>query len=424
MVKLDIVDCSKYTVYEKKNDNFIKILTGLKINEQSFYKWISYNNFEDHPTIIPNGYIERKQTNKKKWLQFVNKHYCGNKQIITIQNKHLIPTISHPNYKYYFTHDNGGRPFIVYISSNDVYIYKQPDNIIFSNELYDLDVDNPKWRYAQLIKHYPIQQYFIGISPKNAMTKHSGGYGRYFNGNSILIQIDTHLYVYIGSEIYSFIAETTIIRYVSPVGNNDVPYPYAIDKNNNYYLLLENIIIKDIPKNIDPYTYYYKKQTISKAYPISKQNNTFKNITGFYILPIDINKEISHFIKNNKQSVGYKQLLPFLIKLDFSEDVIDDIMENYIQNEIEIENENENEKLLEVVRDKYFQDNRYTLNYHILPSHNYKRLQQNIGKYIFIEIDGEKKLLTNQDYTYLLNEYNTNIGIKPISNIKIIQKRL
>ena len=28
--------------------------------------------------------------------------------------------------KAYFTHDNGGRPFLVYMGKNDAYIYKQP----------------------------------------------------------------------------------------------------------------------------------------------------------------------------------------------------------------------------------------------------------------------------------------------------------
>ena len=414
MVQFDILDCSKYTIYEKNDDHFIRMLTGLKINEHSFYKWISYNNFEDHPTIIPDGYKEKKQKNKKKWLQFVNQHYCGNRQIITMENKHLLPIISHPDYKYYYIHDNGGRPFIVYVSSNDVYIYQQPDNTIFSEEIYDLDDDEPKWRYTQLIKHYPILDIFIGVSPKNAMTKYSGGYGKYFNGNSILIQIDTHQYVYIGSQIYSFTAETTIIRYVSPVGNNDVPYPFAIDKNNNYYLLLENSIIKDIPKNIDPYTYYYKKLTIAAAYPKQKQNN-FNHITGFYILPIDINREIS---KYNKHPFGYKQLVALLttLDLDIGEEILDEIKEDT--------SNIKNEKLLQLVRDKYFQDNRYNLTYHIDPSNNYHRFRKDIGKYIFLEIDGIKKPLTNKEYTNLLHQYNKIIGIKPISNIKVIQKRL
>ena len=71
------------------------------------------------------------------------------------------------------------------------------------------------------------------------MTKFSLGYGEKFDGNSILLKLSKNKYVYIGSLIYSFNAYNEITTFISPVGNNDVPYPYAIDEKNNYYLLSE-----------------------------------------------------------------------------------------------------------------------------------------------------------------------------------------
>ena len=71
------------------------------------------------------------------------------------------------------------------------------------------------------------------------MTKFSGGYGKFFDGNSILLKLSKNKYVYIGSVIYSFTSYNEITTFISPVGNSDVPYPYAIDEKNNYYLLLE-----------------------------------------------------------------------------------------------------------------------------------------------------------------------------------------
>lgn len=88
---------------------------------------------------------------------------------------------------------------------------------------------------------------------------------------------------------------------------------------------MENNIIKDIPKNIDPYTYYYKKITIAKAYHKYKEKqNNFNNITGFYILPIDINQEIS---KINKHPFGHKQIVPLLttLDLDIGQEILDEI---------------------------------------------------------------------------------------------------
>lgn len=104
------------------------------------------------------------------------------------------------------------------------------------------------------------------------MTISSGGYGKEFDGNSILINTDRNNYVFIGSRIYSFQAKYEIVEYISPVGNNDVPYPYAIDKNKNIYLMEENIILHNDKINKldhshssldliqDPYRYYYDNQ--------------------------------------------------------------------------------------------------------------------------------------------------------------------
>jgi hypothetical protein len=61
-----------------------------------------------------------------------------------------------------------------------------------------------------------------------------------------------------------------IIKYVSPVGNNDVPYPYGIDKNNNFYLLTADVILQDFKftkEFDDPYTWYYDNDN-SKIKPV------------------------------------------------------------------------------------------------------------------------------------------------------------
>uniref|UniRef100_A0A6C0C961 Uncharacterized protein n=1 Tax=viral metagenome TaxID=1070528 RepID=A0A6C0C961_9ZZZZ len=94
-------------------------------------------------------------------------------------------------------------------------------------------------------------------------------------------------YIYIGSEIFSFNTIDKIIDYVSPVGNNDVPYPYAIDNNGNYYLLIENVILKGEIKYEDPYNYYYEHANITTDHGrIPPGNTTIKNfndIDEFYI---------------------------------------------------------------------------------------------------------------------------------------------
>ena len=56
-------------------------------------------------------------------------------------------------------------------------------------------------------------------------------------GNSILVKVSKHKYIYIGSEIYSFETDEDIKSYYSPIGNGDFPYPYAIGSKLTYFML-------------------------------------------------------------------------------------------------------------------------------------------------------------------------------------------
>lgn len=142
----------------------------------------------------------------------------------------------------YFTHDNGGKPYKVVFDNYIINIY---DN--YNNQEFIANYTN-------------YEKIWIGESPKNRMTEFSGGYGIHFLGNSFLIKLENNNYVHIGREIFSFKSKYYITDYISPVGNNDVPYPYCIDEKNNYYLLLEYVICKFDKKKIDdPYEFYYNR---------------------------------------------------------------------------------------------------------------------------------------------------------------------
>lgn len=136
----------------------------------------------------------------------------------------------------YYIHFNGGRPFKVSIDTNGVIkIYKQDNNFLYNIEI--LEVND----YNEL---------FIGYDPN---------YPEY-NGHSILIKLNKHNYIYIGFEIYKFITDDEITNYISEIGNNDVPYPYAIGQNN-IYLMIER---KYFDKNLfNPYTLYYRHTIIT-----------------------------------------------------------------------------------------------------------------------------------------------------------------
>lgn len=78
-----------------------------------------------------------------------------------------------------------------------------------------------------------------------------GGHTFERTGNALLLKVKTG-YVFIGHEIYSFKTKEEIKKFYSPVGNNDVPYPLAIGKENVYFLLEKRCVPKkDFPKGID-----------------------------------------------------------------------------------------------------------------------------------------------------------------------------
>lgn len=71
---------------------------------------------------------------------------------------------------------------------------------------------------------------FVGNSPGNAA----------LNGNSTLFELPSSKngkkkYVFVGVVVCSFFASVPIQRFVSPVGNSGVPFPYAVDKDGGVY---------------------------------------------------------------------------------------------------------------------------------------------------------------------------------------------
>jgi hypothetical protein len=77
------------------------------------------------------------------------------------------------------------------------------------------------------------------------------------------------------------------------VGNNDVPYPYAIDGNGNIYLMLEKIIVLNGNERIigdEPYQFYYSRERLDVNFYISSdEDSTFQN---YYASPKDLVKRI------------------------------------------------------------------------------------------------------------------------------------
>ena len=152
----------------------------------------------------------------------------------------------------YMIHDNGGRPFKVKIEGLEISVFKE-------------DEDN-NGLYTNLVYNKICESIWVGKSPIIPMTELSEGHGQEFDGNTILVNpCDSDSYVFIGSTIESFVPLHPIVDFVSPVGHNDIPYPFAIDSHQNCYLFTEHVIVKNCVNNENPYDDFYKIANLSDS---------------------------------------------------------------------------------------------------------------------------------------------------------------
>jgi hypothetical protein len=141
----------------------------------------------------------------------------------------------------YLVHDNGGRPFKVEVAGNRVTVFRR--------------VEGPRDRYEDepAVKLTALKV-FVGSD----RGKH--------RGNTVLVQTGPEAFVFIGERIFSFKAKDPV-KYVSKVGNSDVPYPF-LETDEYYYLMLSGAgrggrrvsyrIRKEmVPKGADPYDVHY-----------------------------------------------------------------------------------------------------------------------------------------------------------------------
>jgi hypothetical protein len=149
-----------------------------------------------------------------------------------------------------------------------VHVFKYIDEIDDSENIVE-NRQNPNgsYRYSRnSCFKFNAKQVMIGESPLNAMTRFSGGHGPKFRGNSILLEeTEKEAWVWIGDSILRFKPFAPIVEFISPVGNNDVPYPWARDEDGNTYLFTEDVILSPECKweDNDPYRYYYDHQLMT-----------------------------------------------------------------------------------------------------------------------------------------------------------------
>ena len=232
------------------------------------YKWIKVSSSKKKTKKDISEYTYKKTTfapvNVSAFLKYVPAGIVSSK----IKPKHIYEII-----------DNGATPFVVFDYGGKVEVYNQ-----------HYDEESNEYIMQGKIMDAKYIKIFIGDNdlndPSYDLEKGSG------RGNTILLQTSKRAYTYIGDGIRSFSTkdEDVIQNYYSPVGNNAVPYPYAIG-NKYVYLMLDNTYepVEDFDLTKDVYTQYYgwnshnsdsdsetKTENKDKKYKKYKVKNLFK----------------------------------------------------------------------------------------------------------------------------------------------------
>jgi len=171
------------------------------------------------------------------------------------------PKSRHIGYKFYFVHDNGSRPFLVYLKSNspNVYIYKQIDDIGYIEEDADKYYLKLVKTYDNVAKTYVPLGHEIVLNDKIVIDPEN-------KGNTILLQLQNGRCVVIGFNLMEFDLEEgdAIKNYYSLIGANDVPYPVIVGQKNIYFVAGDNGVYRqqscqglNKKQLIDGYTYFY-----------------------------------------------------------------------------------------------------------------------------------------------------------------------
>lgn len=155
--------------------------------------------------------------------------------------------------------DNGGVSFIVNINGAIATVFTP---LKFGNDIVaDKQIMNIKFK-----KVYP------GLNPMNFF---STEWNPELKGNSLLVQVSARKFIFIGTEIFLFdiAPKDSIVKFISFMGPNGVPYPYAIGKKYTYlmlgeckqgkceYVYLDNRFL-DLKKDI--YAQYYGHDNINR----------------------------------------------------------------------------------------------------------------------------------------------------------------
>lgn len=182
---------------------------------------------------------------------------------VKIDNKRVKGATRKKGMTSYTIIDNGSEPFVV-----DVY----PSHI----EVFRQQFINPSYQRDKKVLDQEYQNIFIG---DNDLKDNAYAPKGKYKGNSILLFIRPGQYLYIGNEIYSFETkdDEVITSYFSPVGNSEVPYPYAVGEHHTYFMLDKEMVPTDhLDGKKDGYAQFYGYIDTGKKGAIESSKKKYK----------------------------------------------------------------------------------------------------------------------------------------------------
>lgn len=254
----DKLICSNIALFYNPNVRRIFYSNRAYYEENGYIrKLIEYNLLSDIKKKIPSNWV--KYPIDKDEIQ---EYYCGTKQYLDENNKYFLEiNKKFKNCIFYFIMARYGRPFLVYIKDNEIFIYEflslkyYIPNKYKYEESFMGDINKNKWMYTHFLKKYSFDKIFISkCEATNYDDKNDIKYKKTFDGSSILIKNNKkeNQYTFIGHQIYQFQLEKDdeIIKFISFI--NEFVESIAISKKYIFCFYQQTFINKKyLPKNLD-----------------------------------------------------------------------------------------------------------------------------------------------------------------------------
>ena len=136
------------------------------------------------------------------------------KSVKDINNVYRWKKVQNSKCQKYYTENNGVQLYLIEDYKDKI--------IVYNNET------------KMKILETKYQEIYFGKVPSKILNDSIYSYKK---GNTILFLIKPNKYIFIGDDIISFRTKDKILKFISPIGNSDVPYPYAIGEKYTYLLV-------------------------------------------------------------------------------------------------------------------------------------------------------------------------------------------